>query len=681
MNSSRVVFVVAAAIASAAIAVGLLLAFEDPHSGTPVRAAESASHAAGQTEAEFELIPVGQVGGAIAAYAREDDLAFLVVGPRLIVLDWSDPQTPLMLSDGLRVSDMTSGIAVSDAYLYVADIAGGLRVIDVTTPEAPEEIGAMPVDGFYHSVEISGGLAYALGFEYATVPRGLSPVLRVIDVTDPISPTLRGVLSLPEVGRDLFVVGDLAYVADGGSGLLIVDTSDPDSPEQLGAYDTVGSAARGVAVDNAVAYVATAGPVEEADALLLLDVSAPDSPIDIESLMLPAGAEAIDVADGYAFVATDGAGLRVIDVSNPEQPLEAGYFDAIETIGAVDAGGGYARVIADDRLTLIEVAAPDAPMEAGSYRTTGWSWDVQVVGDYAYMASESALWVIDASSPMTPTIEGTADVALGASSVRVSDGYAYVPSGEDGVHVIDVMDPGAPWTVATLDTPGQAWSIDIAGDELYVADGAEGLVVADITSPDAPQEVGFLELPGRATAVDVANGFAFVAASDEGLRVVDVSSPISPTEVVALDDLGDVQDVYWDAGRAFLACEDGLRVFDVTDPLAPTEIGFAATDGPTRSVYVADGYAYLAVTNGASGLQVYDVTSPADPALVYYDPYETSVVENVYVVGDLLYAADTLSGLRVFRIVAPQPPEATPTPDVTPAPTPIRIQLPYAGRE
>jgi hypothetical protein len=55
---------------------------------------------------------------------------------------------------------------------------------------------------------------------------------------------------------DLEVVGDLAYIAAGVSGLQIVDVSDPDNPEIIGYWDDNPGYAYGVTVSDDYAYLA-----------------------------------------------------------------------------------------------------------------------------------------------------------------------------------------------------------------------------------------------------------------------------------------------------------------------------------------------------------------------------------------------------------------------------------------
>ncbi len=62
-----------------------------------------------------------------------------------------------------------------------------------------------------------------------------------------------GVFETPGYARDVEVVGDLAYVADGYSGLRVIDVSNPALPVEIGALETPGYA-EGVEVMNTLAF-------------------------------------------------------------------------------------------------------------------------------------------------------------------------------------------------------------------------------------------------------------------------------------------------------------------------------------------------------------------------------------------------------------------------------------------
>jgi hypothetical protein len=116
---------------------------------------------------------------------------------------------------------------------------GGLRIIDVSNPSSPTEVGFLDTPGWAYSVAVSGSVAYVADGDGG---------LRVIDVSDPSNPVELGFYDTPGSPGDIVIEAGYAYVADGGSGgLRVFDISSPGSPFEVGYYD--------VASDGPVAYV------------------------------------------------------------------------------------------------------------------------------------------------------------------------------------------------------------------------------------------------------------------------------------------------------------------------------------------------------------------------------------------------------------------------------------------
>ena len=89
-------------------------------------------------------------------------------------------------------------------------------------------------------------------------------------------PYLRSAYDTPGFAQGISLLNNFAYVADGSSGLQIIDVSNPANPFLLGEYDT------------------------------------------------PRFAESVSVAGSLAYVA-DEAGLQIIEVSDPANPIPVSY--------------------------------------------------------------------------------------------------------------------------------------------------------------------------------------------------------------------------------------------------------------------------------------------------------------------------------------------------------------------
>ena len=105
---------------------------------------------------------------------------------------------------------------------------------------------------------------------------------------------------MPSIAMGLTVSGNHVYVADGDSGLQIIDTSNPGSPEIVGSADTPGRA-YDVSVSGDHAYLCGGYP-----GLCVIDISLPDTPVIIGTVITTGTAESIAISQAGVFLATEG---------------------------------------------------------------------------------------------------------------------------------------------------------------------------------------------------------------------------------------------------------------------------------------------------------------------------------------------------------------------------------------
>jgi hypothetical protein len=344
----------------------------------------------------------------------------------LRVIDVSNPALPVEIlavatpaSDVEVVGDrayVVGSIVEPGPGAQPVPVAGVLSVIDVSNLAFPVEIGSLETPWVANDVELVGDLAYLTGHTRMRLPPEpsfLSGGLRVIDVSNPALPVELGALDWLGNARDVEVVGDLGYVA-AGTGLRVIDVSDPELPVELCAVATPG-VVRDFEVVGDLAYVVVAG------GLRVIDVSNPCLPVEIGTLETPRFAYDVEVFGNLAYLAgsirvplppgsprryQSYGVLRVIDVSDPELPVEIGTLDWLGSARDVAVVGDLAYV-AGDGLRVIDVSNPELPAEIGVLETLWSASDVEVVGDRAYVISpdyrnRGVLGVIDVSNPALP---------------------------------------------------------------------------------------------------------------------------------------------------------------------------------------------------------------------------------------------------------------------------------------
>ena len=84
---------------------------------------------------------VGHLGGPTQSVVVEGDLAYLGEGAGLTILDVSDPLAPLVVGKTALMPEQVEGFTLANGYAYVADGHSGVRVVDVSVPQQPLEVG------------------------------------------------------------------------------------------------------------------------------------------------------------------------------------------------------------------------------------------------------------------------------------------------------------------------------------------------------------------------------------------------------------------------------------------------------------------------------------------------------------------------------------------------------------
>ncbi|MCP4995016.1 MAG: hypothetical protein GY934_14720, partial [Gammaproteobacteria bacterium] len=130
--------------------------------------------------------------------------------------------------------------------------------------------------------------------------------------------------------------------------------------------------------------------------------------------------------------------------------------------------------------------------------------------------------------------------------------------------------------------------------------------------PEQPFVVKDLTL-GDAKDVKVSGGFVYLAMVN-GLAVVNAADPTNPLLLTTLTEVGQVNDIYLENNRAYLATQtNGLVIVDITMPDTPTVFGSLLLGGAVKSV-AAEGE--LAVAIVGNEVIAVGVTLPSSPSVL-----------------------------------------------------------------
>jgi len=269
-----------------------------------------------------------QLNNPIAAVVQ-GDLAYVIsrTDDAINVFDISNPASPVLLStltDSTNLNNVIS-LDVQGSYIYTAaTLSNQISVIDASDPYNLRIVGSI-------NSSAAASLAYVTKIEthgkYAHVLSNIYDTYTIIDIADPTQPRYVSSISTSTIsnmgGTDIEVVGELAYVIDDDS-LIIIDISNPQNPSLVGSIDDGDG---NLVLDNAFsfrligdyAYIAS----QTSANLSVIDVSDPTNPTHVGTLndgdngAQLTNASYINIMDNAAYIISTGANDRItaIDIT------------------------------------------------------------------------------------------------------------------------------------------------------------------------------------------------------------------------------------------------------------------------------------------------------------------------------------------------------------------------------
>jgi len=558
-----------------------------------------------------------------------------------------------------RKRDLVSGLCVV------------LAIVTASYPPAVFAEDCIEINGRWaygpaNGIDVAGNLAFL----------GSGSFLKVLDVSNPSTPTVLGEVMISGVVGEITVSGEIAYVIDEStSALRVVDVSDPASPLEIGSSEgSERESVKGIAVSGNFAYLLVSGYPDSG--FRVIDVNDPTSPVEVAFFEIN-GPSGISVSDSHAYVTTFSQGLQVIDINDPTSPAVVGDLEIGSAKVTVSGDFAYLAVTDSDDYPfhVIDISDPSSPSETGACEMQGnYFGNIAVSDGHAFVSTYNhGLRVIDISDTASPTEIGSLDDPGYARYVAVSGGFAFESFNSfppSGLSVIDVTDPDSPVEVGSFETPLATTDVAVAGDLVFAVDGSF-LRAIDISNATSPVEIGIIETPGYASRVAVAGGNAYTFGGPS-IDVIDISDPERPVKIGAYDSPGNVQSVEVSGDHLFVAASgEGLRVIDVGDPTSPVEIGALDTPGYAVDVAVSGDHAFVA--DSESGLRIIDVSDPTSPIEVgFHDSSEDGEIRLCEVSADYVFVFDVIRGIdgyvTYFKVL-----------DVSDPTTPVEIGSVWTG--
>jgi len=318
---------------------------------------------------------------------------------------------------------------------------------------------------------------------------------------------------------DVWGENNYAYVASyNGSGVVIVDISNPDAPRVAGRYDPpAGGRFQDVVVINGIGYFSS----ENDGGVHIVDVRNPAAPVLLSQITTAQQGyprvHELFVADGVLYEADARTPrVKVFDVRDPRAPVFVRNIDTTDSV------------------FIHNITAMN-----GRLYTSGWGGKTDIY-DVRNIVSAPPLFLgaID-SGRNSHSSWVSSDGLLLASAREIADG---------DVRLFDISNPANAVQLATI--TASSLGIDafsphnpyIIGHLLFVSWYQAGTQVIDISNPSVPKLVGsFDTFPGQVNGFDGNWGvYPFVALDrvllsdlDAGLFVVDFSNAVTGPRTVS----------------------------------------------------------------------------------------------------------------------------------------------------
>jgi len=425
-----------------------------------------------------------------------------------------------------------------------------------------------------------------------------------------------------------------AYVADGSSGLQIIDITNPVSPLLLGTFHTGGyvsgvslsSDDKKVYIDDAKVGIHNWGKSSSAylydKVVKSIDITDPNSPflLAILDINITTSANVVSNDGTKEYIANGSLGLKIIDLLNPEP----------QRIVKISETDGYAltHVLSDDGTKTYE---PTIPLDEG-------------------------LNIINIDNPVSLSVLNSIDLIsknLGRVAFSSDHTKAYSVTTETGLKIIDLTTPDVR-ILGSVYAESYPSHLILSRDntKAYVIRGPvmygerySNIVILDISQADFPKNIGSFSMKGLVSGITFSydDTKAYLACGELGLRVLDVSNPESPTLIgggkagtignIGYSDYskanftggwtlgyeyengsigGTAYDIAisQDAKKAYIAGgSTGVGVIDISNPESLISLGTIDTNGfDARRIALSKDATKAYISNESGELQTIDLT-------------------------------------------------------------------------
>ena len=464
-------------------------------------------------EAMFETGSLETNAWAISVDDSGDNVLVACDLDGVLQVSFADPNNPMILEQ-YNTFDRAWDVKAQGLYIYVADRAGGLRIID---PIANEEIGALAGFGMACQIALAGSAHH-----YAYVAN-MNHGLWVIDIFNPETPETVAFYDTPQA-RSISLSGKHACLGDYHTGMHIFDISEPENPNWITVMPAWGKLTN-------IRYM---------DQLIYTDLYKNMAAFNADNLQHPvvsgfwngsSGAYDIEVSQDYhgkrAYVANLDDGFWMADIDNAGSISSLGSYnpEPNRAFGVALNLDPFEVVYMATGLSVqaLDISNPSSIQVIDEIWLNGLIEDVIVHPDnprYFYVAGQGqGFYACYLNSQSELEEHAHVDSEAQVINLDIEGDYLYAADCGSGVRIFDISSPGSPIEIAAYQTGDCVYDISAEGDYLYIANSYSGIEVLNISDPKNPQTVTKYITGGYAMDVEAFHDTVFVADGENGFHV------------------------------------------------------------------------------------------------------------------------------------------------------------------
>ncbi|MCD4684171.1 MAG: hypothetical protein K8R86_12875, partial [Bacteroidales bacterium] len=360
-----------------------------------------------------------------------NNIAFIGSGNfHIQALDISDPYNPVELGFATHPNNLRE-FSISGNYLYSINY-WQFRIWNFSDPQNPvlESYLPCPNNMMFYGISISNDFAY--------MAVGLSG-MAIYNVENPSNPIQVSTVDFEGYSVHVCSEGNYVYCANEEWGIRVIDVTDPNTPNIIGLI--TGLYATHVYDKDGLLHATSGASIR---AYYLIDVADPYNPFIYDMEYLGSEGSAIHNYEYYTYISFND-GFSIFNISNPYNINLINFLNTPDMSMDIVVKEEIAYVLEYyDGLWILDVSQPDKPKEISSFSSEGYSSQLYLYNDCIYIANSIGLYIINVEDPDMPYLECYYQTEKHVLDVYVNDSIAYLANSSDGLIMLDVSNPAIP---------------------------------------------------------------------------------------------------------------------------------------------------------------------------------------------------------------------------------------------